>query len=151
MIKSVALINFPNIFYFSKKCHEVPSLIGAGNGLIRFAHSLRSLAHRRPAFFRPPFACSRTRFCGFASLYLNCRRAKKCHEVPSLIGAGNGNRTRIKSLGSSHSTIELCLPDFPSNRLVCENQALFLFFCLLLIKKQNKRLVFILFLFYFSL
>ena len=23
------------------------------------------------------------------------------------IGAGNGNRTRIKSLGSSHSTIEL--------------------------------------------
>jgi len=34
---------------------------------------------------------------------------------------------------------------------VCENQALFLFFCLLLIKKQNKRLVFILFLFYFSL
>ncbi len=62
----------------------------------------RAGAHRRcrPAFFRPPFAGSQTRFCGFVSL--------DCEESLNF-GAGDGNRTRIKSLGSSHSTIELHL------------------------------------------
>ena len=35
------------------------------------------------------------------------KRKKTPYLVPFFIGAGNGNRTRIKSLGSSHSTIEL--------------------------------------------
>ena len=57
------------------------------------AHSLCS-----PAYFRPPFACSQTRSCEFASLKIG---------ADFQFGAGNENRTRIKSLGSSRSTIEL--------------------------------------------
>ncbi len=39
-------------------------------------------------------------------IYITKKHLKRC---VSINGAGDGNRTRIKSLGSSHSTIELHL------------------------------------------
>ena len=81
-------------------------------GLLRFASFtalVRLFLKASPAYSRLPLACSQTRFCGFASHYQLHQTKKPPLWRLLFVGAGNGNRTRILSLGSSHSTIELYL------------------------------------------